>query len=181
MLGFYEPDCDCTAANQGSDGMTDVAQGVAKWQATLARLPAAFGTKLGSPSMCKQKDETWLSSFTFDHGVNDWSFTNIHINKPNVAAAQDDIKYYYEKYGKKIWISEFACVNDQPSWSPCTDQTQIDKFINETVPAFEKDDRVIAYGPSNGMGLNTAWPMFDSSTKDLTHTGQIYLAALAAL
>lgn len=52
---------------------------------------------------------------------------------------------------------QFACVEDQ-SWTPCTDQAEINQFINDIVALFEKDPRVYAYAYSNGIGLGDAWP-----------------------
>ena len=52
---------------------------------------------------------------------------------------------------------QFACVEDQ-SWTPCTDQTEIDQFISDIVKLFEEDSRVYAYAYSNGEGLGDVWP-----------------------
>jgi hypothetical protein len=52
---------------------------------------------------------------------------------------------------------QFACVEDQ-SWTPCTDQAEIDQFISDIVKAFEDDSRVYAYAYSNGEGLGDVWP-----------------------
>ena len=76
-----------------------------------------------------------------------------------------------------VVVSEFACVNDNPSWAPCTDQTQINTFINDVVSYFESNDDVVAYGPSNGNGLGDVWPLTDSSGA-LTTSGQTYLNAI---
>ncbi|KAK0878229.1 hypothetical protein LTR87_007908 [Friedmanniomyces endolithicus] len=141
---------------------------------------AAKGTVLGSPSMCKQYDEDFLTPFKSAIQT-DWDVTSIHINKPNVTEAQKDVEYYVQTYGKKVWVSEFACVNDQPSWSPCTDQTQIDTFINDVVSYFEGSSDVVAYGPSNGAGLGDAWPLTDSTTGELTATGTTYVNAIKGL
>jgi hypothetical protein len=113
MFGFYEPDCECpmSADMSTSDAAT-------QWDSLLAPL-ADKGTVLGSPSMCKQYDEDFLTPFKSAIST-DWDVTSIHINKPNVSEAQKDVEYYVKTYNKPVWVSEFACVNDQPSWSPCT-------------------------------------------------------------
>ncbi len=113
MSGFYEPDCACTMSSDMS-----TSDAATQWESLIAPL-AAKGTVLGSPSMCKQYDEDFLTPFKSAIQT-DWDVTSIHINKPNVTEAQKDVEYYVQTYGKKVWVSEFACVNDQPSWSPCT-------------------------------------------------------------
>ncbi|KAK5109873.1 hypothetical protein LTR62_006480 [Meristemomyces frigidus] len=174
MFGFYEPDCQCpmSADMSTSDAAT-------QWDALLAPLKSK-GTILGSPSMCKQKDEDFLTPFKSAIST-DWDVTSIHINKPDLQGAKDDVEYYVQKYGKPVWVSEFACVNDEPSWQPCTDQTQINSFINDVVSYFEGNDNVVAYGPSNGAGLGDVWPLTDSNTGELTASGQTYLNAISSL
>lgn len=61
---------------------------------------------------------------------------------------QKSIDYYYNKYGKPIWVTEFACVDDVNGFNPCTDQGEIDRYIWEAVQIFESDSRVAAYAYS---------------------------------
>ncbi|CAJ2508965.1 Uu.00g139910.m01.CDS01 [Anthostomella pinea] len=173
MFGFYEPDCDCPDSSEMSSTSAAIA-----WDSLIAPL-AANGTVLGSPSMCKQKDEDFLTPFNAAISTT-WDVTSIHINTPNVSEAQKDVEYYVEKYGQPVWVSEFACVNDHPTWAPCTEQSQVDSFINDVVAYFEGNDDVVAYGPSNGAGLGDVWPLTDSSGA-LTSSGQTYLNAIKGL
>ncbi|KAI7303366.1 hypothetical protein KC315_g15728, partial [Hortaea werneckii] len=172
MFGFYEPDCDCDMSAQ----MT-VSDAQTQWDALLAPL-ADKGVVLGSPSMCKQKDEDFLTPF-LDNGARDWDVTSIHINKPDLDGVKEDVEYYVSTYGKPIWVSEFSCVNDADGWSPCTDQTQINKLINDAVSYFESNEHVVAYGPSNGAGLGNVWPL--TSNGELTESGKTYLNAIKNL
>jgi hypothetical protein len=105
-----------------------------------------------------------------------WDITNIHINKLDRAGVEKDIDHYWTTYGKPIWVTEFACVNDNYQFTPCTNQGQIDDFINMIVPLLESDSRVYAYGYSDGEGLGDVWP----STKNgrLSASGQTYLNAI---
>lgn len=179
MFGFYEPDCDCSMSSEISEPTT----GLQMWNEYLAPLKAK-GTVLGSPSMCTQYDESWLKQFhgnATEQNAVSWDVTSIHINKNSSAGAIKDVEYYWNTYGKPIWVSEFACVNDNPSWNPCDDQDTIDTFIQETVAYFESNPNVIAYGPSNGEGLGTVWPLTDSSTGELTATGNTYLSVVKGL
>jgi hypothetical protein len=43
---------------------------------------------------------------------------------------------------------QFACVDDSTSFVPCTDQSEINTFIQDIVALFESDSRVYAYGYS---------------------------------
>ena len=173
MLGFYEPDCSCPYSSQMS-----VASAAHDWNKLLAPL-AKKGTLLGSPSMCKQYDEDFLTPFKSQISSG-WEVTSIHINKPNVSEAKKDVEYYVHKYKKPVWVSEFACVHDQPSWEPCTDQGEIDGFIRDVVAYFEANGNVVAYGPSNGAGLGDVWPLTGSNGA-LTASGRTYLNTIRGL
>ncbi|KAJ7455365.1 glycosyl hydrolase catalytic core-domain-containing protein [Mycena galericulata] len=171
MLAFEEPDCP---SGGGSAGMS-VEEGVKVWEQYIAPFQAK-GTKLGSPSMCKQAAETWLKQFS-EQISTQWDFTNIHVNKNSMAGVQEDLDHY-ASYGKPIWISEFACVDDSTGFVPCTDQGEINTFINDIVALFEGDSRVAAYAYSNGEGLGNVWPMTTSSG-GLTESGQTYISAIS--
>jgi hypothetical protein len=47
---------------------------------------------------------------------------------------------------------------DSNGFTPCTNQAEIDKYINEIVPLLEADSRVISYYYSDGYGLGSVWP-----------------------
>lgn len=83
----------------------------------------------------------------------------------------------YNKYGKPLWVTEFACVDDSSSFIPCTDQGEINQYISDIVDLFESDSRVAAYAYSDGYGLGDVWP----TTKNgkLSASGEAYLAALS--
>ena len=50
-------------------------------------------------------------------------------------------------------------VIDHNTFTPCTNQQQINLFIHQVVDYFEHDSRVYAYAFSNGEGLGEVWPM----------------------
>ncbi|PPQ63912.1 hypothetical protein CVT24_010310 [Panaeolus cyanescens] len=170
VLGFEEPDCP---SGSGSAGMS-VEDGVAKWQSLIAPL-GKKGAKLGSPSMCKQIDETWLAEFSQKIST-PWDFTAVHINKNNMEGVAKVIEHYMA-YGKPIWVTEFACVNDHPNFEPCTDQGEINKFIGDIVDYLQNNDQVYAYAYSNGLGLGDVWPMMNGNS--LSESGKAYLAAIS--
>lgn len=173
MFGFYEPDCYCPSSSE----MT-IAEGVKEWNQLLAPLKKK-GTLLGSPSMCKQYDEDWLSPFQSQISTT-WDVTAIHINKPNLAEAKKVVEYYVSKYKKPVWVAEFACVHDQGGWKPCTDQKEINRYIRDVVKYLEGNADVVAYGPSNGEGLGQVWPLTDGQGR-LTASGRTYLDAVKRL
>lgn len=152
-----------------------VSEGVQDWEQYIAPFKAK-GTKLVSPSMCKQVAETWLKDFS-EQITTDWDLTNVHINKNNMAGVNADLDHY-ASYGKPLWITEFACVDDSNGFTPCSDQGEINSFINDIVDLFEGDSRVAAYAYSNGEGLGSVWPMTTSSG-DLSESGQTYLSAIS--
>lgn len=57
---------------------------------------------------------------------------------------------------------KFACVDDSTGFVPCTDQDEINSFIQTAVGIFESDSRVAAYAYSNGAGLGDVWPMMSN-------------------
>ncbi|GFZ44057.1 hypothetical protein JCM24511_01778 [Saitozyma sp. JCM 24511] len=172
IIGFEEPDC---AAGSGSAGM-DVATGVALWNQYVAPKGQA-GSVLISPSMCKQAAESgWLGPFRSQIS-RDWDITNVHINKNSAAGISLDLDHYWNTYGKPMWITEFACVDDSTGFVPCTDQNEINSFIWTAVQMFESDSRVAGYAYSNGAGLGNMWPMWSNGA--LSESGQQYLNAIS--
>ena len=172
MMGFYEPDWQAPYSSNMNAPTAATA-----WTSTLDKLGK---TLIGSPSMATQKDEDWLTPFMEALGVTEppWDYTCIHTNKNTSEGVKEDVGYYWTKYGKPIWVSEFACVNDKSKdWTTC-DQDVINTFIPEVVDFFEKNTSVIAYGYSNGAGLGSVWPLIDTSTGLLTPSGTCYLDVL---
>jgi hypothetical protein len=49
-------------------------------------------------------------------------------------------------------------VDDANGFTPCTDQSEINTYINDIVALFESDERVYAYAYSDGLGLGDVWP-----------------------
>lgn len=174
FFGFYEPDCDCNSSSH----ITNVQDGVKKWNNLIKPL-ASRGIKLGSPPMCTQLDQTWLTAFAAA-GVT-WDVTSIHVNKPTAAEGKEVVEYYYKKFGKPVWVSEFTCVNDQ-NWSSCGNQSTVNTFIDEMVEYFEGNDNVVAYGANNGEGVPGLWNLMTSDwPPQLTATGKHYQKVLQSL
>ena len=107
-MGFYEPDWPAPY----SSNMNPLTAAAA-WNDALRKLPRS--TLVGSPSMATQLNEEWLEPFMKELGVTEvpWDYTCIHTNKNSSQGVKDDVGYYWYKYGKPVWVSELACVNDQ--------------------------------------------------------------------
>ncbi|KAG6910868.1 hypothetical protein DXG01_007185 [Tephrocybe rancida] len=170
VLAYEEPDCP---PGSGSAGMS-VASGVSGWESLIVPL-GRKGSLMGSPSMCKQADETWLSQFGSKISTQ-WDFTAVHINKNNLDGVKKDIEHYWNTYKKPIWVTEFACVNDKNGFVPCTNQGEINNYISTVVKYLESDSRVYAYAYSNGLGLGNVWPLMRGNS--LSESGKAYLAAV---
>lgn len=169
MMGFYEP--DWTPPDSSSISPTAAAS---LWSTLLAPLAtSAAHTLLGSPSLAKQKDETWLTPFAAAPEHPAWDFTCIHANKNSSAGVKADVEYYAAKYGKPVWVAEFSCMNDA-DWTGCEDP---EGFIRDTVAYLEGEEKVVAYGYSNGDGLPEEWKLFDQQG-GITENGKVYLQAL---
>ncbi|KAF3401044.1 hypothetical protein DPV78_004896 [Talaromyces pinophilus] len=171
ILGFEEPDCSPPdsadiASDKGAEVWNEV---VAPWKGR--------GTLLGSPSMCKQSDEDWLTPFEEDITTS-WDFTTIHINTISMDVVNKDLDYYWDTYGNRpIWVTEFACVDTSDGFTPSENQTQINQFIADIVDLLQNDDRVYAYAYSSGAGLGDTWPPVKDG--ELTESGRAYLDAIS--
>jgi len=177
FFGFYEPDCNCPS----SSNIPDVQTGLDAWRQYIAPL-SSRGILLGSPPMCKQLDEDWLTQFVaLNGGSVSWDVTSIHVNKPTVDEGIKVVEYYANKFGKPVWVSEFTCVNDQ-DWSSCGDQGTVNAFIDGMVAYFEQSSAVLAYGANTGEGVPGLWSLFTNGwPQQLTETGQHYLDTLKQL
>ncbi|KAH8690725.1 hypothetical protein BGW36DRAFT_306167 [Talaromyces proteolyticus] len=170
LLGFNEPDCSPPDSSSIAED-----KGAQVWNDMIA----PWGQKdalLGSPAMCKQADEDWLTLFESKIS-RDWDFTAIHVYKNSMDGVNKDLDHYWDTYEKPIWVTEFACVDDQNEFTPCTDQNEINSFINDIVDLFEGDDRVYAYAYTDGDGLGNVWP--PTNNGQLTESGQSYLSAIS--
>lgn len=173
LLGFNEPDCnspDVSAGMSYEDGISEWNDMIAPW--------GDKGSLLGSPSMCAQKDESWLKKFKAAGPARDWDFTAVHIYKPDMDGVQQDLDYYWNTYQKPIWVTEFGCVYDQDGFTACDDQGQINQWISDVVDLFEANEHVMAYAYTNG-GLSDAWSATNDDDSGLSESGQTYLDAIS--
>ncbi|EED23558.1 conserved hypothetical protein [Talaromyces stipitatus ATCC 10500] len=170
ILGYEEPDCSPPDSSSIS-----VQKGMKVWNEVVAPW-GKKGSLLGSPSVCKQSDEDWLTPF--QKGISTpWDFTAVHINTNNMGVVKKVLNHYWTKYNQKpIWVTEFACVDTSNGFKASENQTQINKFIADIVDLFQRDDRVYAYAYSAGRGLGSTWPPVKD--EKLTESGRVYLDAI---
>jgi hypothetical protein len=57
--------------------------------------------------MCHQADETFLTPFK-QLITTEWDVTNLHINKKDMAGVKKDLDYYWNTYGKPMWVTEVS-------------------------------------------------------------------------
>lgn len=172
VQGFYEPDCSPPMSSA-----IDPWTAAALWKSTI--YPWKWkGATLVSPGMCKQADEDWLTPFK--QAIGDdfmWDITSVHINKVDMDGVRKVLDHYWNTYGKPMFVTEFACVDDQNGFTPCTDQGQINNYINGIVDILQNDGRVLAYSMSEGMGLGDVWPPWKDG--QLSESGRTYVNAIS--
>ena len=67
---------------------------------------------------------------------------------------------------------------DQNGFTPCTDQAEINAFINNIVSFLEGHPYVYAYAYSNGEGLGSAWPLTNGQSLRSAWFVEVYLCCL---
>lgn len=70
---------------------------------------------------------------------------------------------HYAQYNLPMMVTEFACVDDVNGFTPCENQDEINNFITTIVDILEKDERVVGYHFSSGIGLGGTWKLMSSS------------------
>ncbi|KAL7921305.1 glycosyl hydrolase catalytic core domain-containing protein [Trichoderma austrokoningii] len=148
VMGFNGP--DCSGADLSAD--IDVNTSVSSWNSLIAPMGQKVAV-LGSPAMCRQKDESWLKQFNQQQLTKSWDFTSIHIFKPDMSGVQADIDYYWNTYQKPLWTGDI-------------------------VDLFEANEHVLAYAYTDGLGLGSVWPPVNSDGS-LSQSGQAYLNAIS--
>lgn len=166
LLGFNEPDCPTS----DSSDMT-VSAAASAWAQYIAPLGNA-GSLLVSPSMCRQLDENFLTPFQAAIST-PFDVFAVHIYKPTIAQLKAVLDYYWSKYNKPMWVTEFGCVYDQNGFQACSDQAQATQFMKDAVATFQADGRVYAYAPCD---VGNKWII--KSGGQLTETGRTYLNAV---
>lgn len=168
VLGFNEPDC-----SSGESSDITVSAAASAWAQYIAPLGNA-GSLLVSPAMCRQLNEDWLTPFQAAIST-PFDVIAVHIYKPDITQVKAVLDYFWAKYKKPMWVTEFGCVYDQDGFNPCWDQNQAVKFMTDAVNTFQSDSRVYAYAPCD---VGNAWVIKPSWDGSLTAVGRAYLNAV---
>jgi hypothetical protein len=109
--------------------------------------------------------ETWLEPFSkmIDRP---WDITNIHINKNNMAGVKASIDYYYNKYKKPLWVSEFACVLRLASCLPCPSEDNPADDLAPYHPSAASTTRPTSSpAPTKAKSTSSSWTSSTSSSR----------------
>ena len=164
LLGFNEPD-------PSSQSNMSVATAIANWHSLTSKC-----TNIGSPATAGNPLTTgsWLTSFMNNNPKPKVDFVCVHWYKGcDVAKFKSDMTAIIAKYGKPIWITEFAPQTVSSSTSNPTkySQTQVNAFINSVVPWMESNPMIIKYAWHNSKSGTSA---IFTTTGQLTATGITY-------
>mmetsp|Transcript_2631 Transcript_2631/g.2939 ORF Transcript_2631/g.2939 Transcript_2631/m.2939 type:complete len:254 (+) Transcript_2631:183-944(+) len=118
--------------------------------------------------------EEWFSNCTELYGNAgchvDFMCTHAYYNPGGANTMMTMIDKLYKKYGKQVWITEFAC----PPWNDCTAANNL-KFMKEILPKLDASSAVFRYswfssrcGEQGGCGL------LNYTSSQLTELGEWY-------
>lgn len=157
VLGFNEPDL----TNEANMSVTDA---LTKWKFLCDNLNP--GIKLISPatSYPSISETSWMTQFMAGVAAQSLrvDYIGVHIYQPNTASLfTDPVKNVYEKWGKKVWITEFG-VRDDNATSVATNKytpAQMLSFAQALLPELEKMEAVDRYAWFNaGLDMKGLWP-----------------------
>ncbi|MDA3928866.1 MAG: glycosyl hydrolase [Prolixibacteraceae bacterium] len=176
ILGFNEPNFK-TQAN-----MTPV-QAAAKWP-MLEEIADEFHLEIVGPAVnyCDQCVDiqgttndsnpiAYLDAFFVECSGCRIDYIAVHNYMCYTSALQDYMEGFY-KYGKKIWLTEFAC------WDQSTINLTMQKnLVIGAIDYLENDTMVFRYSWFTG-GRNGDWPYIDiygENAGELTELGELYV------
>ncbi len=158
VLGFNEPDLTGEANMSVSEALT-------KWKFICDNLNP--GIKLISPatSYPSLSETSWMVQFM--DGVAEQNlrvdYIAVHIYQPNTATLfTDPLKAVYERWGKKIWITEFGVRDDNTGGDPAKNRytpAQMLSFTQTLLPQIEDMEGVDRYAWFNASPtMSGLWP-----------------------
>lgn len=176
LLGFNEPNFR-TQAN-----MTP-AKAAANWP-RIEDLADEFGLKIVAPAVnyCDQcvdipgtnndsSPYAWLDAFFEDCPDCRVDYIAVHNYMCYASALESNIEGYL-KYGRKIWLTEFAC------WDQATITLDMQKsYVLGAIDYLENDSNIFRYSWFTG-DRSGKWPYLDiygSAPGTLTELGELYL------
>ncbi|MET1156012.1 glycosyl hydrolase [Arthrobacter sp.] len=168
LLGFNEPD------HPGQSDMS-VASAIDHWPAL-----EASGLRLGSPSPVQAHGD-WLKEFMERAASKDLrvDFITMHsYASPNSESFLEDVQKLYDRYGKPIWITEYAVADwDATAKSPSRySEKDIVEFMSETATGLRRMPFVERFAwktRAEGDPIMGASALFRRDGS-LTRTGELY-------
>lgn len=157
VLGFNEPDLTAESNMSVSDALD-------KWQYLCENLDP--GIKLVSPATAYPSltANSWLVQFMDGIAARSLrvDYIAVHIYQPNtVTNFTTPINAVYEKWGKKVWITEFGVRDDNATTVANNKYTpaQMLTFAQALLPEIEKMEAVDRYAWFNaGPDMKGLWP-----------------------
>lgn len=168
LLGFNEPDVKAQA------NMT-VDQAISLWPKLQAT-----GLRLGSPA-CKNPASPWLADFMAKakrKGLR-VDFVTTHVYAwPNADDFLNKITMLHEKYGKPIWVTEYAVADwNATSSNPCRySRAQTEDFMRATVAGLRAMPFVerFAWKTRSAKDIKMGCSALFHTNGSLTSTGKLY-------
>jgi hypothetical protein len=165
----------------GTPGILTPEAAAADWPAFEAYLAKNPGVRLGSPCPAPDGHKSnpyadafkWMDDYIAALPPGAWDrvqFTTMHFYGNNVRDLKKNVDRMWTKYGKPVWITEFAGVG-----TPAQNQA----LMREALPWLDADPRVERYAwYTHGGDANSSWlkggnALFDKD-KQLTALGRMY-------
>ena len=166
LLGFNEPD------NINQSNMT-VSDALTLWPSLVSK-----AVSIGSPATAEDPvTGFWLTSFMSGAPTPKVDFVTLHWYKgPDVARFKKDVSALCSKFGKPVWVTEFAPQTTSSARSNPTKytQTQVNSFLNSVISWMEQQSCVQRYAWHDAKSGTSALFNADGT---LTETGRAYAAA----
>ncbi|KAL4223213.1 hypothetical protein ACF0H5_016685 [Mactra antiquata] len=172
VLGFNEP-------NHKKGSNITAAEAAAIWpevervgKGKILVSPSASGCN-GGGSQCHGDAQEWFDEFFQLCTGCRVDYIATHAYHCNADTTMNYLKNIYQRYGKEIWFTEFACPN--------TDDPEKElEYMKEILPRLEAAPYIFRYSwfefrlRSAGVFVSQAASLFKSNTSELTPLGQYY-------
>lgn len=158
VLGFNEPDLTNEANMSVEDALN-------KWQFLCDNLNPEIKLISPSTSYPSLAEDSWMVKFM--EGIEARQlridYIAVHIYQPNtVTNFTNPIKAVYEKWNKKVWVTEFGVRDDNTGGDPAKNRytaAQMLAFAQQLLPELEKMEAVDRYAWFNASPtMSGLWP-----------------------
>jgi len=150
------------------------------WKTYLEPLRAQ-GVRLGSPAPSSAPSGlTWLQDFlTSCAGGCTIDFIALHWYDVNATAFQTYLETFYSTFQRPLWITEWACENNNNVNAQCSDDA-ISEFMRQTQGFMDQSSFVERYAwfgaMENLQGVNPGNALMDNSG-NINNLGKQYIGA----